>query len=464
MSESRLTFWGAAGQVTGSCHLLEMHGHQVLLDAGLFQGRREASRRLNAELPFDPRQIDSVILSHAHIDHAGRLPLLTAHQYDKAIHATPATRDLSAVMLADAAQIQESDHAWMVKHGRHHVGDGPLYTVADAVRVQELMHGHPYGRPFRVNHTGMIATFHDAGHILGSASVELTGPRDGDPRIVFSGDIGRWDQPIIRDPAPPQGPVDVLIIESTYALRTHGLIQNAREALGALVRRVAGRGGKVLIPAFALGRTQEIVYALHELLREGAIPEVPIFIDSPLALEATDVFRMHPEVFDRSESLVNGTARILDHRLVHYVRSVEESKRLNGLKGAAVIIAASGMVEAGRILHHLINHGGHPDNAIVFVAFQAEHTLGRRLKDGRRPIRIFGEEREIRAEIASIEGYSAHADQDGLRRWVRGLGGPVRRAFCVHGEPEALEGMRKLLLEEGVERVEVPGHGEAFEI
>lgn len=464
MSTSRITFWGAAGQVTGSCHLLEMHGHQVLLDAGLFQGRRDASRRLNAELPFDPRQLDSVILSHAHIDHSGRLPLLVARNYEQAIHATPATRDLCAVMLADSAGIQESDFAWLQRKGRAGPGSAPLYTVADATRVQELMHGHPYGKPFRVNDTGMTATFHDAGHILGSASVAITGPRDGDPRVVFSGDIGRWGQPIIRDPAPPQGAVDVLIIESTYALRTHGMMANAREALGALVRRVAGRGGKLLIPAFALGRTQELVYALHELFREGEIPEVPVFIDSPLALEATDVFRMHPEVFDRSESLVNGTARILDHRLVRYVRSVEESKRLNGLRGPAIIIAASGMVEAGRILHHLINHGGDPDNAIVIVSFQAEHTLGRRLRDGVRPVRIFGEEREIRAEVVSIEGYSAHADQDGLRRWVRGLGGPVRRAFCVHGEPDALEGMRRLLLEEGVERVEVPKHGETFEI
>ncbi len=464
MSDRRITFWGAAGQVTGSCHLVEMHGRRVLLDMGLFQGRREASRRLNEELPFDPRQLDAVVLSHAHIDHSGRLPLLAARGYDNAIHATPATRDLCAVMLADAAGIQESDFAWLQKKGRAGPNAAPLYTVPDATRVQELMHGHPYGRPFRVDHTGLTATFHDAGHILGSASVAVTGDRDGDPRIVFSGDIGRWGQPIIRDPSPPTGAVDALIIESTYALRTHGVMRNARDALGALVRRVAGRGGKLLIPAFALGRTQEIVYALHELLRDGEIPEVPIFIDSPLALEATDVFRMHPEVFDRTESLVQDTARILDHRLVRYIRSVDESKQLNRRSGPAVIIAASGMVESGRILHHLLNHGDDPANAIVFVAFQAEHTLGRRLRDGKRPIRIFGEEREIRAEIVSIEGYSAHADRDDLRRWVRGLGGPVRRAFCVHGEPEALEGMRKLLLEEGVEQVEVPGHGETFDL
>ncbi len=464
MSERQITFWGAAGQVTGSCHLVEMHGHRVLLDCGLFQGHREASRHLNAELPFDPRQIDSVILSHAHLDHAGRLPLLAAHHYDHSIHATPATRDLSAVMLADAAQIQESDFAWLRKKGRAGPGSEPLYTASDAIRVQELMHGHPYCRPFQVNDTGFRATYFDAGHILGSASVVLEGGREGDPRIVFSGDIGRWGQPIIRDPAPPPGPIDVLIIESTYALRQHPDMSGTEAELGALVRKVVGRGGTLLIPAFALGRTQEMVYALHELLRNGEIPEVPIFIDSPLALEATDVFRMHPEVFDHREELIKETSKIFDHHMVRFVRSVEESKRLNGLKEPAIIIAASGMVEAGRILHHIINHGDDPKNCIVFVGFQAQHTLGRRIKEGRNPVRIYGEEREIRAEIASIEGYSAHADRDELRRWVREQGGPIRRAFCVHGEPDALEGMRKLLLEEGVEQVEVPKHGERFEL
>jgi len=464
MSNRRITFWGAAGQVTGSCHLVEMHGHRVLLDCGLFQGHHEESRRLNAELPFDARAIESVVLSHAHIDHAGRLPLLAARQYDNSIHATPATRDLSAVMLADAAEIQESDFAWLKKKGRAGPAAEPLYTVADATRVQELMHGHPYCRPFQVDDTGFRATYFDAGHILGSASVVLEGGRDGDPRIVFSGDIGRWGQPIIRDPAPPPGPIDVLIIESTYALRQHPDMSGTEAELGALVRKVVGRGGTMLIPSFALGRTQELVYALHHLLDSGAIPEVPIFIDSPLALEATDVFRLHPEIFDRSEPMIREGHKIFDHHMVRFVRSVDESKRLNGLKEPAIIIAASGMATSGRILHHLISHGGDPRNCIVFVGYQAAHTLGRRIKEGHRPFRIYGEEREIHAEIASVEGYSAHADRDELRRWVREQGGPITRAFCVHGEPDALEGMRKILLEEGVKQVDVPAHGETFEL
>lgn len=462
MNETSITFWGAAGQVTGSCHLVDMHGRRVLLDAGMFQGHREESRRLNAELPFDPRQLDAVVLSHAHIDHSGRLPLLAARQYDGPIHATAATRDLCAVMLADSASIQESDFRHLLKRGRAGPEAAPLYTVADATRVQELMHGHPYDREFLLDNIGMRAIFHDAGHILGSASVALTGDREGDPRIVFSGDVGRYGQPIIRDPSPPQGPIDALIVESTYALKQHETLQDAGELLAAIVHRVVSRRGKLLIPAFALGRTQELIYALHQLLTAGRIPALPIYIDSPLALEATDVFRMHPEVFDRTEASIEDDARIFDHRMVRFVKSVDESKSLNRLAGPAIIIAASGMVEAGRILHHLINHGDDPNNTILFVGFQAEHTLGRRIKEGRPPYRIFGEERPITAEVVSIDGYSAHADRDELRRWVRGLGGQVKRAFCVHGEPEALLGMQQILGEEGIPQVDVPKHGETF--
>jgi metallo-beta-lactamase family protein len=460
VSEVAITFWGAAGQVTGSSHLVEIHGRRVLLDCGLFQGRRQASRDLNQAQPFDPRQLDAVILSHAHIDHSGRLPLLAERQYDGPIHATPATRDLCAVMLADSAHIQESDFRWLQKKGRAGPESEPLYRMDDARRVQELMHAHPYGKSFRVDSADLRATFTDAGHILGSASVVLEGERPDDPRIVFSGDIGRWDQPIIRDPNAPTGPVDALIIESTYALRQHETTEGASESLGQIIRRAVDRGGKVLIPSFALGRTQELVYVLHELLKDGAIPELPIFIDSPLALEATDVFRMHPEIFDQSEDLVRDTSNLLDHHMVRYVRSVEESKSLNRLKGSAIIIAASGMVESGRILHHLINHGDNPANIIVFVGFQAEHTLGRRILEGRFPIRIYGAEQQITAEVTKINGYSAHADRDELRRWIRDLGGPVRRAFCVHGDPDALEGMKAILLEEGVAEVHIPEHGE----
>ncbi len=455
-----LTFWGAAGRVTGSMHLLEAAGARILLDAGLFQGRRAESNALNAELPFDPRRIDSIILSHAHIDHSGRLPLLVRHGFHGPIWATPATRDLCAVMLPDSANIQESDATFLRRHGRE-VAE-PLYNLADALAVQDLMVGVPYRR---IQHARKHLAFEytDAGHILGSASVDLRLSEGGTvQRIVFSGDIGRSGLPIIRDPDPPTGPVDVLIIESTYADRDHEPVTDAERHLGDLVRRVAGRGGKLLIPAFAVGRTQEIVYSLHHLWRSGAIPGIPIYIDSPLAVDATAVFRMHPEVFDRRERLLETTTDIFDFPLVRYVRDVKDSRALNTMEGPAIIIAAAGMMEAGRILHHVRNHGTDHRNVILFVGFQAEHTLGRRVQEGRSPIKIYGEEYVLKAEVETIGGYSAHADRAGLRQWVRQLGGPVRRAFCVHGEPGQLSAMADLLREEGVQEVVIPGHGESF--
>ncbi len=463
MSGIDLTFWGAAGQVTGSCHLLNVRGTQVALDCGLFQGRRDESKRLNEIVPFDPRQLSALVLSHAHIDHAGRIPLLVARQFDRTIHATPATRDLCAVMLADSAHIQESDFRWLQKKGRAGPASAPLYTGKDAVRAQELMHAHPYLKSFRVA-DNIDATFHDAGHILGSASVEVQVGGPTPHRLVFSGDIGRWNQPIIRDPRAPRGPVDTLIIESTYSRKQHPTIVDASGLLGELVRRVYDRGGKIIVPSFAVGRTQELVYALHQLAKDGAIPEIPIFIDSPLAVEATSVFRMHPEVFDTTEEMIASKASIFDHHLVRYTRDVSESKQLNTMAGPAIIISASGMAESGRILHHLLNHAGDPKNCILIVGFQAEHTLGRRIHDGRKEVRILGEDVTVRAEVAMIEGYSAHAGSDELRQWVRDLGGPVRRAFCVHGEPESLAAMKLLLEEEGVEQVHVPAHGERVEL
>jgi metallo-beta-lactamase family protein len=325
------------------------------------------------------------------------------------------------------------------------------------------MVGMPYHRLVHLR-KHLTLEFLDAGHILGSASLDLRLTEAGGHRLVFSGDIGRSGLPIIRDPQPPSGPVDTLIIESTYANRQHETVAGAEEALGETVRRVAARGGKVLIPAFAVGRVQELVYSLHQLFRDGRIPEIPIFVDSPLALEVTSVFRMHPEIFDRRERLIDADAPIFDFRLLRYVRSVAESKALNTLAGPAIIIAASGMAEAGRILHHLGNGIGDHRNLVLFVGFQAEHTLGRRLQEEAKTVKIFGEELPRRAEVQTIGGYSAHADRDELRAWVRRLGGPVKRAFVVHGEPPALEAMAEILREEGVRDVRIPGHGESFDL
>lgn len=464
MSGARLTFWGAAGEVTGSMHLLEAAGARILLDAGLFQGRRAEAAKKNRELPFDPRRIDSIVLSHAHIDHAGRLPLLVRHGFHGPIYATPATRDLTAIMLPDAAQIQMKDAEFLARHRRAKGPESePLYNLADAVAVQDLMTGVPYRR---INHLRrhLAFEFTEAGHILGSASVDLRLTEDGGHRLVFSGDIGRSGLPIIRDPDPPVGPVDTLIVESTYGTKEHESTAEGERRLGEIVKRVAARGGKILIPSFAVGRTQELVYSLHQLSRANAIPNVPIYVDSPLAVDATTVFRMHPEVFDRREKLLDRTDHIFDFPLVRYVRDVAESKQLNTLAGPAIIISASGMAESGRILHHLSNHIGSHKNCVLFVGFQAEHTLGRRIQEGQTSVKIFGEMVDRRAEVETIGGYSAHADKHELRAWVKKLGGPIKRAFVVHGEEGPAEGMATILRECGVGEVTIPKLGQSFEL
>ncbi|MGH7535206.1 MAG: MBL fold metallo-hydrolase RNA specificity domain-containing protein, partial [Gemmatimonadales bacterium] len=441
----------------------EAAGGRFLLDGGLFQGHRAQAQELNAHLPFDPRRLDGVILSHAHIDHAGRLPLLVREGFHGPIHATPSSRDLCAVMLPDAAHIQEKDHEFLQRRGKAGPESQPLYTLADAIGVQDLMVGVPYRRITHLR-KHLALEFVEAGHILGSASVDLRITEGANHRLVFSGDIGRSGLPIIRDPEPPSGPVDTLIVEATYADRTHETVAGAEERLGEAVRRTSTRGGKVLVPAFAVGRVQELAYSLHQLWRAGKIPELPIYIDSPLAVDVTTVFRMHPEVFDRREHLVAAGGRLFDLPLLRYIRSVEDSKALNTLQGPAVIVAASGMVESGRILHHLANGIGDHRNLVLLVGFQAEGTLGRRIQEGAEVARILGQEYERRAEVETIGGYSAHADRNELRTWVRRLGGPVRRAFVVHGEPGPLEAMATILREEGVREVIVPKQGEAFDL
>jgi metallo-beta-lactamase family protein len=459
----RLTFWGGAGQVTGSMHLLEAAGARFLLDAGLFQGRRAEARALNERVPFDPRRIDGVVLSHAHIDHAGRLPLLVRHGFHGPIYATPSTRDLCAVMLPDAAHIQQKDFQFLQRQGKAAPESEPLYALADALAVQDLIVGVPYRRLTHLR-KHLALEFLDAGHILGSASVDLRLTEGGNRRIVFSGDIGRSGLSIIRDPEPPAGPVDALIIEATYADRSHESVAEAENKLAEAVRRTAARGGKVLIPAFAVGRCQELIYSLHQLHRAGRIPELPIYVDSPLAVDITTVFRMHPEVYDRREQLMASGAEPFDFPLVRYLRNVEQSKALNTSSGPAIVIAASGMAESGRILHHLAHGIGDHRNLVLIVGFQAEHTLGRRIQEGEERVRILGQEFVRRAEVETIGGYSAHADRSELRAWVRALGGPIRRAFVVHGEESGLGAMATLLREEGVREVHVPAHGDSFDL
>ena len=434
----QLEFSGAAREVTGSCHILRVAGRTILLDCGLYQGRRSESQAKNMRLPLPVDEIDAVILSHAHIDHAGRLPFLVKHGYDRTIWCTAATRDLCAIMLADSAHIQESDAEHLARRGREYVE--PLYTMVDATTAVELMIGVPYNRPMDVIPGVVRATFLDAGHILGSASVVVECTEDGvTRRLVFSGDIGRSGLAIIRDPVPPED-ADVVIMESTYGNRDHESVDGAREHLARVVRETAQRGGKVLIPAFAVGRTQELVYDLHELAHAGQIPAIPIYIDSPLATNATTVFEMHPEVFDHTEDLVQKVNKLFRFELVHYTADVEESKALNQRQGPMVIIAASGMAESGRILHHLRHGAADQRNTILVVGFMAEHTLGRRIVERRDVIKVFGDEIPLRAKVEVLNGYSAHADRTELQHWlerVRATSPRLQQVYLVHGEPEA---------------------------
>ncbi|MDO8501735.1 MAG: MBL fold metallo-hydrolase [Gemmatimonadaceae bacterium] len=444
-----ITFAGAAREVTGSCHLLHVSNHTVVLDCGMFQGRRRESAEKNKTLPLPITDIDAVVLSHAHIDHAGRLPFLVSRGYGKAIWATSATRDLSALMLADSAHIQEKDAEFLARKNKDFVE--PLYGMLDATRTMDLMIGVPYNKPFDVV-PGVRGTYVDAGHILGSASVILDCTEGGvTRRLVFSGDIGRSGLAIIRDPVAPAN-ADAVIMESTYGNCDHESIDGARAHLARVVRATAARGGRVLIPAFAVGRTQELLYSLHSLLREGAIPSIPVYMDSPLAIDTTTVFEMHPETFDQSEDMVKRVKELFEFPLLHFTRDVEESKAINHAKGPMIVIAASGMCEAGRILHHLANEASDPRNTILIVGFQAEHTLGRRIVEKQPMLKIFGDEVPLRAQIEVINGYSAHADRTELMMWIDRVKaasprlGPI---WLVHGEAEVQDEFRTSLTSKG---------------
>jgi metallo-beta-lactamase family protein len=444
-----IEFYGAAREVTGSCHILRVNGRTVLLDCGMFQGKRSDAEQKNRTLPVPIADIDSVVLSHAHIDHSGRLPYLVAEGYSKTIWATAATRDLSAVMLADSAHIQEKDAEFLAKHKKDFVE--PLYAMRHTVRTLELMVAVPYNKPFDVV-PGMRCSYVDAGHILGSASIILDCVEGSvSKRLVFSGDIGRSGLAIIRDPVPPTG-ADEIIMESTYGDRDHESVDGARARLAEVVRQTAARGGRVLIPAFAVGRTQELVYNLHSLVRESAIPSIPIFVDSPLAIDTTTVFEMHPEAFDESEDLVKKVKDLFEFPLVHYTRDVEESKALAHMSGPMIIIAASGMAEAGRILHHLAQGASDPRNTILIVGFQAEHTLGRRIVEKAPILKIFGDEIPLRAHVEVINGYSAHADRTELRTWldaVKVTSPKLSGVHLVHGEIKAQDELQTTLIAKG---------------
>jgi metallo-beta-lactamase family protein len=458
----RVTFWGAARTVTGSKHLLSGSQGTLLLDCGLFQGRRAESEARNRMLPFAPASVDALVLSHAHIDHSGAIPLLCRKGFEGTIHATPATRDLCHAMLLDAAHIQTKDAEWLNRHRR---GDRrtpfePLYGVRDVENALERFVTHPYGTDFEPL-PGVATRFHDAGHILGSASVSLRWKNGSASSLVFSGDLGRPSRPILRDPEPlPRA--DHLITEGTYGGKRHPDEASLSAALEAVVRDACDRGGRIVIPAFAVGRTQDVVYELSRLTEAKRIPELPIYIDSPLAADIQQIVRAHTEDFDRetATALKKGEDP-LGMRRATLIRDPADSMKLNDKAGTFITVSASGMCEAGRILHHLKHTVEDPRHTIVIIGYQAEGTLGRRLVEGVPEARIFGEIRPVRAKVVVLNGFSAHADHDALVAQASSCAAP-RGVAIVHSEVDRAEALRSALPHP--ERARIPREGETWEL
>jgi|SRR5579871_156016 len=467
----RLTFWGAAGAVTGSMHLVEAAGRCVLLDCGLNQGRRKEADQKNRHLPFDAASIDAVILSHAHIDHSGNLPTLVKHGFTGPIYATPATVDLCNWMLRDTAHIQEKDAEFLNKRlekrktaGLENGAVEPLYGMEDAERTLPLFRPVDYHTCQQLG-PDLRYQCYDAGHILGSSSIQIEDTSARPPvRLTFSGDVGRVHLPIIRDPDRPV-PADYLILESTYGGRRHKDSAHVVNKLADVVNRTARRGGRIIVPAFAVGRTQQLVLLLHQLANEKRIPGIPIFVDSPLAINVTDVHRRHPECFDTetSDYLLHGEDPFGFGRL-QYIREAQDSKKLNDLHGPFVVISASGMCEQGRILHHLWNNIEDPRNTILITGFQAQDTLGRKLIERWPEVRIFGEPKRVRAEISSLDELSAHADQAELLQWIEPIAPSLRGVFLVHGEPQQSAVLAALLRSRWGLEVTVPAPGQSFDL
>ncbi|MCK6580315.1 MAG: MBL fold metallo-hydrolase [Anaerolineae bacterium] len=468
----RLTFYGAARTVTGSQHLIEVNGTRILLDCGLYQGRRAEAFERNKRLPFDARTVDVVVLSHAHIDHSGNLPNLILSGYDGEIVCTHATRDLCASMLLDSGHIQERDIEFVNKQRRKQ-GDppvDPIYTRDDAAETMAYFTTLGYRRPHQLA-PGVTLTFGDAGHMLGSAFVILDiedCEARRDMRLVFSGDLGRKGIPIIRDPEALDA-ADFLILESTYGDRLHPPYEDDTRRMEQIIVETYQRGGSVIIPAFAVGRTQQLVLMLHELLRKGDIPSLPIFVDSPLATDVTAAYRTHPECYDAEirafieEYDIKGQDPF-GFRDLRYTRTTEESKQINFLREPAIIIAPSGMAEHGRVLHHLKHRIEDPRNTVLIVGWQAEHTLGRRLVDGDREVRIFGEVFQNRARCEVLNGFSGHADRDELLAWVGGMSRKPAQTFLVHGEPPAQTAFAGSLDEQFGMKVHIPDWKQSFEV
>jgi len=460
--QPRIWFLGATGTVTGSMYVLESSAGRLLIDCGLYQGRRSESRERNRHLPRLVHEADAVVLTHAHIDHSGNLPSLVRGGYKGAIHATAPTADLCQSMLMDSARIHESDARWLNrKFGKDPGWEviDPLYTQKHAEDTLGRFEPHSYGETFEPL-PGVSVRLIDAGHVLGSATAVIDVQGDGgSTRVAFSGDIGRRKLPILRDPTPPEG-ADFVVMESTYGNRLHAPIERMDEQLREVIDDTRARGGRIIIPSFALERTQEIVFALNRLIQSGRLAPIDVYVDSPLATNLTTVFRRHPECYDLEATAFGEThGDPFGFEMLRMTQSVEESKALNHLSEPAVIISASGMCEGGRVVHHLRNNIEDPKNTIVIVGYQAQHTLGRRIVERRRKVRIFGVHYLLNAQVKVLNAFSAHADKDELIWWAESCGDRVKNYFMTHGDPDQSEALAGHLKKRGLTAT-VPGRGQ----
>ncbi len=461
----KIAFQGAARTVTGSRHLLTWGDSSWLYDCGLYQGHRDQADAINRTFKFDPATLDKVIVSHAHLDHTGNLPTLVAQGFPGEIHVTAPTASLSNVMLPDSAFLMQKDVEHVNKHRRNRPVRVPLYTPADVNATLTRFVKHDYAKPF-TPFEGVTATYHDAGHILGSAMTTFEFARNGRRlKVLMGGDLGRAHRKILRDPEVPPGP-DVLVLESTYGDRLHADDHRNETELVAVIQRTAARGGRLIVPAFAVGRTQEFVAVLHELIERQAIPDLPLYVDSPMAREATAAFKRHPECFDPEtrKMFENDHGAPFGFDRLRYITSVDESRALNDIREPIIIVSASGMCEGGRVLHHLEHGLGDSRNTVLFVGYQGDGTLGRRLRDGAETVNVFGEPVRVRAEIAGLDGFSAHADQAEILSWVARLEPMPRKIFLVHGEPGPMDTLAGLLRERTTATVHAPEKGQEFEL
>jgi metallo-beta-lactamase family protein len=464
----KIQFYGAAQTVTGSQHLLSINGKKILLDCGLYQGRRKEAFEINRNLPFEPADVDVLVLSHAHIDHSGNIPQLVKNGFRGPIYATLATVDLCQIMLRDSAYIQERDVEFVnkkrIKENKNPFE--PLYTIQEVEDAMSQFVGIQYNKINEIA-PGVHLQYLDAGHILGSAGVILELEENGKKlRFCFSGDIGRPEMPVIKNPHLPSD-LDILVMESTYGNKLHQVPDAVEEEVASLINKVAQRKGKIIIPAFAVGRTQLLVYILHKLFDQNRIPVLPIYVDSPLAVDATGVYRTHPECYDREtyRVFIRNYEDPFGFNRLTYIRDVEDSKRLNGEKEPCIIISASGMAEAGRILHHLKNNIENHRNLILFVGYAAQETLARKIMDGMKEVNILGDSYRVNAEVVSMDYFSAHADQEGLLGYLKlNNQKKLKNIFLVHGESEQSLPLREKILVKGFSRADYPKKGDTFEL